>query len=149
MATRTSIKVNKRIKYLFSLRGSEFRFEIFGGWNMNKRIKNAYEELIKHLEGDEKIECIIFGPWGWDGFEEPEPYPVPHDLFGKILTPEKAKKYMKGWSFYSGIGAPECYAAWIYTNKRIFWISTYDGATGLDSCPRNPVEGKIPCMSGG
>ena len=109
---------------------------------------SAYEELKELLKEGEVVEAIIFGPYGWNGYLEPNPNPVPHDLFGKILSLEKAKPYMEDWSFYSDYGAPRCYAVNIYTNQRVFWVTQYDGCTNLDSAPRNPVEGIIPYMPG-
>jgi len=110
---------------------------------------SALKDLEEYLEKDEVVEAIIFGAWGWSGFGEPEPNPLPHELFGKIMTFDEAKQYMKDWSFYGGYGSPDCYAVNIYTNKRVIWVTQYDGSTNLSSMPRNPIEGEIPDMPGG
>ena len=107
---------------------------------MGKRILNAYDELMEELEGGEIVDGIVFGNYGNSGYGEPEPNPVPEELKGKLLKPEEAKPYMDGWSFYSDVGAVECYATYIWTNKRVMWITQYDGATNLDSMPRNPCD---------
>lgn len=119
---------------------------------------SAYKELIEYLDSDENVEGIVFGAWGWGsivadkftpGFGEPnDPLPVPADLRGKVLTLKQAKKYMATWSFDNGFGSPECYATCVWTNKRVIWVTQYDGSTGLDSMPRNPVN-FIPYMPGG
>lgn len=124
---------------------------------------SAYDDIISILEEGESVEGIVFGPFGWGrvpqdgetwdyGYGEPgeetgEEPPVPFDMRGKVLTLEEARPYMQGWSFYCGHGAPECYSAYIWTNKRIFWVSEYDGATKLDYMPRNPTD-CMPVMSG-
>lgn len=109
---------------------------------------NAYEDLQNYLEENETVEAIVFGPWGWYGYCEPEPPPVPPDKRGQILTLEEAKPFMQDWSFYGGYGAPECYAVYIWTDQRIIWVTQYDGSTGLNSAPRNP-QAVMPDMPGG
>ena len=112
-------------------------------------MSNAYEDLNEYLDEGEEVESIVFGEYGWGGYKEPEPNPVSHDLFGKILSLEDAKPLMQTWSFYTGFGAPECYAVNIYTNQRVIWVTQYDGATSLDSMLRHPKNGVVPNMPGG
>ena len=121
---------------------------------------NAYDELIEKLEEGEHIEGIVFGPFGcgspprsetepWKlGYDEPRNIPVPFNKRGVVLNIDEARPMMDGWSFYTGYGAPECYAVYIWTNKRIFWVTQYDGATGLCSAPRHPID-TMPDMPGG
>jgi hypothetical protein len=111
-------------------------------------MKNAYDELLAEMQPDEKVEFIVFGSWGWEGFSEPEPNPVPLEMREKVLTLEEAKPYMESWSFKNSLGCPECYAVYIWTNKRIFWVTQYDGSTSLCNAPRNPVSCK-PEIPGG
>ena len=118
---------------------------------------DAYAELQQHLETGELIEAVVFGAWGWGGgygddhslgYGEPDPPPVPADKRGKVLSLADAEPYMHGWTFSGGYGAPQCYAVRIWTNQRIIWVTQYDGATGLDSAPRHPVD-HMPDMPGG
>ena len=120
---------------------------------------SAYTDIMKVMQDDEKIEGIVFGPWGWgdapdegeeweQGYGEPNPPLVPFSERGKVLTLEEATPYMEGWEFNGGFGAPECYATYIWTNKRVLWVTQYDGATALDAVPRHP-EKTMPDMSGG
>ena len=109
---------------------------------------NAYEELLAHLEENEQVKAIVFGPWGWDGYNEPDPPPIPGEKQGKIMPLEEAAPLMEGWSFSGGFGAPECYAVYIWTTRRIFWVTQYDGATSLSWAPRYP-RSIIPEMYGG
>ena len=118
---------------------------------------NAMLDIKNRLEWDEEVEYIIFGEWGWGGnfgegglaFGEPSPPPVPFEKRNVLMTPEQAEPFMKGWSFLGEFGAPKCYAVYIWTNKRVGWVSQYDGATLLDFAPRHPTDGEIPEMSGG
>lgn len=119
----------------------------------------ARDDLLEFLKSDEKIECLIFGPWGWgrapdkdgeweSGYGEPKPPAVPFDKRGVILSWEESLPYLEGWDFYGGFGAPECYAVRVWTNQRVIWVTQYDGSTGLDSAPRNPTA-TMPNMPGG
>ena len=108
---------------------------------------NAYNDLLEYLQEGETIEAIVFGEWGWGGYNE-EATAVPQEKQGILLTPEEAKPMMKGWSFHGGFGSPKCYAVNVWTNKRVCWVTQYDGSTWLDSAPRNPTA-HIPDMPGG
>jgi len=102
---------------------------------------SAYEELLKELQEGETVEAIVFGKYGGGGYCEIEDG-VPVNKKGVVLTLEEAEPYMQTWSFYGGFGAPECYATNIWTNKRILWVTQYDGSTNLDSAARNPTAYK-------
>lgn len=106
--------------------------------------ENAYNDLLDFLEEGEAVEAIVFGDWGWGGYEEPKN----NIKKGVLLTLEEAKPMMKNWTFYGGYGAPECPATNIWTNKRVIWVTQYDGSTTLDSALRNPAN-CMPEMPGG
>lgn len=107
-------------------------------------MSNAYEQLLAALEPEESDEAILFGDWGWTGYGEPEPPPVPEEMKGKPLTLEEAKPMMQSWSFVGGYGAPECYTVAVYTNNRIGYVSEYDGSTCLGWYSRHPEVGVKP-----
>jgi len=112
---------------------------------------SAISDLQEFLLPDEKIEGIVFGEWGYDGqsyFDEPNPPPVPKDKRGIVLTFDEAQQYMCGWTFNGNLGLPNCYSAYIWTNKRVIWVTQYDGSTTLDSAPRHPMN-IMPDMPGG
>jgi hypothetical protein len=120
---------------------------------------SAIEELMIEMQDDETVEKIVFGPWGWGsapvdgeswkpGYGEPDPPPVPFDKRGVLLSLEEAAHMMQSWHFGGGYGAPNCYATYIWTNKRILWVTNYDGATKLDWVPRSPIA-TMPYMPGG
>lgn len=112
-----------------------------------REFKSAYEELLEFLRPDETVEAIVFGDFGWSGFapgelgyDEQDPPPVPFDKRRIVMTLEQAKPYMQSWEFEGGFGAPECYETYVWTNQRVIFVSEYDGSTGLNSVPRNPIE---------
>jgi len=109
-------------------------------------MKSAYDDLLSELREDEVVEAVVFGQWG--SLDEPEPNPVPADRKNMVLSFTEAKQYMKGWSFKNGFGELNCYAVYIWTNYRVFWVTQYDGSTELNSMPRNPID-CVPGMPGG
>jgi hypothetical protein len=107
---------------------------------------NAWNDIQKMLGHGEHVEAVVFGDYGWGGYSDPEA--VPEDKKRIVLTWEEADKYMQGWTFFGSYGSPECYAAYIWSNKRVFWVTQYDGATNIDFMPRNPISCR-PHMPGG
>ena len=107
---------------------------------------SAYNELLEFLDENEVVEGIIFGDYGWTIYGKHNPYP--DVVQRKLLTIEEAKPMMKDWVFYNGYGAPECFATNIWTNKRVIFVTQYDGSTNLNSVFRNPTECE-PDMPGG
>jgi len=98
----------------------------------------AYDELIEYLDDDEEISCLIFG--GWGGYSDDHLGRIPPDKIGVIMSLEEAKPYMQTWEFWGGYGAPECYAMYAWTNKRVIFVSEYDGSTQLNSVPNRPIK---------
>jgi len=108
---------------------------------------NAWEELNNALSKGERLEAVVFGHWGWDGFDEPEPPIVPNWSMGVVMKPEEARPYMEKYSIKGGFGAAMTYAMYAYSNTRIYWVAEYDGSTALKHAPRNPTNGIFPQMS--
>jgi len=110
--------------------------------------EDAYEDLMKFLEEGESVEGIVFGEYGWGGYGEEENHKVQKKNQGKLMTLAEAEPLMHGWTFYGGYGAPECNAIYAWTNKRVIWVTQYDGSTTLNSAPRHPIDCD-PSMPGG
>jgi hypothetical protein len=108
---------------------------------------NAYDDLMEELEEGEVVEALVFGEYGWGGYGEDTEF-IPKDKKNVLLTLEEAKPMMDGWTYYGGYGAPDCYATYVWTNKRVIWVTQYDGSTNLSSAPRSPVACE-PAMYGG
>jgi len=115
---------------------------------MTEEKLNAYDELMEFLESGEVVEGIVFGEYGWGGYGEKANRKVQRKHHGKLMSIEEAKPLMDDWSFYGGYGSPECNATYVWTNKRVIWVTQYDGSTTLDSAPRHPID-CMPNMPGG
>jgi len=120
---------------------------------------SAWAELLGYLEPGETVEALVFGAWGWGSEPEPgcewEPYdtepsppPVPFNKRGVPLSLVEAGPMMLAWKFRGGYGSPTCYATWIWTDRRVIWVTQYDGSTRLSSMPRHPCN-SMPYMPGG
>jgi len=99
----------------------------------------AWGELNDYLLEDETVEGIVFGDWGGWVTKETEAL-VPLSQRYKVLSLEEAEPMMFGWSFYGGFGSPDCFPSVVWTDKRVISVVEYDGATGLSSFPRNPIN---------
>ncbi|MEM9067162.1 MAG: hypothetical protein AAGE52_01610 [Myxococcota bacterium] len=107
---------------------------------------NALDDLVAALEEGETVEALVFGPWGWGSWNPPGNLEAPPR--GKVMTLAEAAPFMQGWRIRGGYGSPECFAIYIWTDRRVLWVTQYDGSTRLDSAPRNPLA-CIPEMPGG
>lgn len=103
---------------------------------------SALTDLDEYLDEDEGVEAIIFGNYGYGQDTDKTLSAIQPKYRGKILSFEVAKTMMETWSFQNGFGIQKCYATYIWTNRRVIWVSEYDGSTCLNSMPRNP----IPCI---
>ncbi|CAK9036191.1 Uncharacterized protein SCF082_LOCUS21633 [Durusdinium trenchii] len=111
--------------------------------------KSGVKDLLSFLEPHERVDAVVFGDWGWgnDG-EIAEALRVPEERRKTVLTPYEASCYMEGWSYLGGYGAPECYASYVYTDRRVIFVSQYDGLTQLEGIPLRPMP-CTPTMPGG
>ncbi len=109
----------------------------------------AWTELNEYMDDGEVLKSIVFGEYGGGGWPQAgEGSKIPLDKQGVVLDPDEAKPLMQNWEADGGFGVPECHALYAWTNRRVVWITQYDGATGFNSAPRNPIKCK-PKMPGG
>jgi len=114
------------------------------------------EEILRVLEPDEHIEAVVLGEWrGYHPEMDPiedlldgtEPT-LPEDKVGVPLGWGEARPLLEGeWTFENDYGSPDCFAVYVWTDRRVIFVVVYDGATCLDSVPRHPTEG-LPRMFG-
>lgn len=122
--------------------------------SLEPRRSDTFAAHLEQAAGNETIESVVIGPFGWsDDMDDTDAYgedrverPV-KPRRGVVLTWEEARP-MLDYGYSSGFGAPECDAVWAWTPSRVLFVSQYDGATGVEWVPRNPVDGK-PDMPGG
>jgi hypothetical protein len=115
---------------------------------MNQEI-SALDELIDDLEPGEIIESVVFNEPTMYNFCGPngEDY-IPSYLIGQPIPFKEARQYFYGWTISGGYGGEEVVPFFIWTNHRVLFIGSYDGATWLTSVPRNPTN-VIPYTIGG
>lgn len=109
---------------------------------------SAYERICEYLQDDETPEAIVFGKWQSCSDDLKC---IPYNVIGKIIkikSLDVVKKYLVKWDIVDEYGANDVYSFYLWTNKRVIFIVVYDGATWLESVPRNP-EDVLPKIFGG
>ena len=105
----------------------------------------AWVELIDMLDEDEQVQCIMLGDWG-GSYDRDQ---MPPDAKHQVMSPDEAKNYMQSWKFNTGFGIADTYAAYIWSNKYVYFVRNYDGSTNLSRIPRHPEYASEPYMPGG
>lgn len=82
---------------------------------------NAYDELLAVMESGETPQKVAFD--------------------AKTLVPWKdAIDRLREMTIYNNLHTgPNCPAIYVWSNKRVFFVSEYDGSTWLAWVPRRPV----------
>ena len=101
---------------------------------------------IVEAAGDETIEAVVIGEMGWSNYNE-EGREISADKKGVVLTPAEAEALLS-YDYHTGHGSPECHSVYAWTDARVLYTWQYDGATGIESAPRNP-QACMPEMAGG
>ncbi len=84
-------------------------------------------------EAGETIEFIVVGQHDnhkWDG--------TPNADENILLSREDGLKKLDV-DYDSGFGGADCFPLYAWTASRVYFIHEYDGATGLQWAPRNPI----------
>jgi hypothetical protein len=88
-------------------------------------------------ENKETIIAIVVGPHDDDRWEETDRRPeYQRDV---VLTREQGLAILDV-EYNNGYGGADCFPMYAWTEKSVLSISEYDGATSLNSFPRNPVN---------
>lgn len=83
---------------------------------------------------EEPIEAIVVGKHYNDDAE-----PQPDE---NIIMPREAGLVKLDVEYDNGYGGADCFPMYAWTKSRVFFIHEYDGATGLNSVPRHPIDCK-------
>lgn len=89
-------------------------------------------DWIKSAANGEPIEAVAIGrvpTWTDEDYEDKAP---------TLLTWRKARPILDV-EFNSGYGSPSCLPICAWTKSRVIFVSVYDGATGIEWLPRNPM----------
>ena len=102
-----------------------------------------------HLEevANEPILYAVIGEMGWGDYNSEGVPNYSEQPKNELLKWEDARKWLDYETDY-GYGAPKQNAVYCWTENWIVFMWQYDGATGADRIPRNPVA-CIPTMPGG
>lgn len=107
---------------------------------MNANIKRWLEDAV--AEFGEPLESVVVGRH--DNRSHTDPTVVPDE--GVVLAPDEALRKLD-LDFDDGFGGADCFPIYAWTASRVFFITEYDGSTGLSWVPRNPVD-IMPGFSG-
>lgn len=111
------------------------------------------EDIERAAGGAERIEAVVIGPFVWSSIDDDDPYgqrddqKISHDKLGRVLSWHEARPLLD-YDYDDGFGVPDCHAVYVWTTDEVLWVTQYDGATTIDSAPRNPRD-CIPSMPGG
>jgi len=130
--------------------GEEWHNNIMGGDVMS----TFAEDIEQAAGGAERIEAVVIGPFGLgsiddddDLYGQRDDQKIPRDKLGRVLSWREARPLLD-YDYDAGFGAPDCHAVYVWTADEVLWVTQYDGATAIDSAPRNPRD-CIPYMPGG
>lgn len=107
---------------------------------------NLKDWILKEAKG-EAVEAVVIGEMGWGDYGSDSVPNYAQQPRGKVLAWEEALPWID-YEFDCGYGAPSCNAIHAWTASKVLFVSQYDGATCINSVPRNPSDAK-PEMPGG
>ncbi len=107
---------------------------------------NLIKWILEEAKG-ERIIGVAIGEMGWGDYGSDAVPRYQVQKRGIVLSWDEAKPLLD-YEFDSGHGAPGCNAIYVWTETQILFISQYDGATNINSIPRNPMD-VMPEMAGG
>jgi len=107
---------------------------------------NLRRWIEEKLAADEVVEGVAIGDYGSPSVDEC-PVSIPDEKKYVVLKWEEAK-HLIDYDFDNDWGDLNCHAVYAWTNRRVFFVVTYDGLVWLGWVPRNP-EPCRPEMFGG
>lgn len=90
------------------------------------------------LGPDETIEAVVIGE-GDSKYIPNEIRKKQRKILDEVISWEIARPLLD-YEFDDGFGGQDCNTVFVWTNKRVIFVSEYDGATGLKYVPRNPIN---------
>lgn len=90
-------------------------------------------------EVGETIEAVTFAKY--DSYRDTTPWADADALAGRPVDRDTALA-AADVEFSSGYGGAGCPALWAWTATALFIVCEYDGATRLQTLPRNPRQGE-------
>lgn len=101
-------------------------------------IRQWLEKVEQHL--GEQIETIVIGKHDLDEFSYDPPVDRrPEHARDKMLDRTTGLAILDA-EFNNGYGGASCFPMYAWSANHFFTISEYDGATGLNTWPRHPID---------
>lgn len=98
-------------------------------------IKDWIEQFEE--KNNEKVVCIVVGLHYNDYYDEQDRRP--EDKRNVMLSRKEGLKLLDE-EFDSGYGGADCFRMLAWTQNFVLKIYEYDGSTGLEAIPRNPLH---------
>ncbi len=105
------------------------------------------KEWITEAAAGEPVVGVVLGEMGWGDYGNEDVPDYAKCPKNKLMSWEEALPFLS-YDFATGFGAPGCQAVHAWTEKRVIFVSQYDGSTCIESVPRNPQDCE-PSMPGG
>jgi hypothetical protein len=100
--------------------------------------KDAYDQLVHELAEGEEIEAIVLGNWGTDDWYVNEgPGIITEANMGRCMSLAAAETLLRGWAVEDEWYSYKFYA---WSNRRVFFLASYDGNNWIASVPRSPTD---------
>lgn len=98
-------------------------------------LKRTFEDAAAEM-GDKLISAVV-------GIDDRAEYGSPErddEIVRQVWPWEEAAKLID-YEYHSGFGGADCHAVIAWGEKFVYFVHEYDGATGIQKVPRNPM----PC----
>ena len=98
-------------------------------------LKKTFEDAAAEM-GDKLIAAVV-------GIDDRAEYDSPErdsEIIRQVWAWDEAAK-MIDYEYDSGFGGADCHAVIAWGEKFVYFVHEYDGATGIQKVPRNPM----PC----
>lgn len=99
-------------------------------------MSNFLEEIIEAING-ERVDGVSLG----EG-----PTRLPSAPTGRVSWDEFQR--VCDYEYDGGFGGEDCHPILVWTETRVLFVGCYDGATWIESVPRNPSD-DVPKFVGG
>ena len=115
----------------------------------------TWAEKIEAVAGDETIEGVCIGDGAHDdenrgsirGWTNDDERDIEPKYIHKLMHWKDARPLLD-YEFDSGYGGTDCHPIYAWTFSKVIVCAVYDGATWVQSVPRNPCS-NAPCFIGG
>jgi len=96
--------------------------------------------MIEDEAGGDPIEAAVIGVHYNDENKYTDDPPARHpDKLNRVLSWEEAAPILDE-EYNNSYGGADCWPVTAWTANRVIYVTEYDGATGVTSVPRHPID---------